>query len=109
MKHVGSAPSDDGPICKKRLIEAKQNLGPPGFVPKWTKSAWTINNTRSQCINPKCAHTQCGELTKPASDDDYLASLVYSFLKQTFRIYTAIILGVHSRQTQTTYIHTART
>ena len=31
MKHLGSVPSDDSPICKKHLIEVKQHHGTRGL------------------------------------------------------------------------------
>ena len=66
MKHLGSAPSDDSPICKKHLIEAKRHHGTPGLVPKWAGQHRQSTTPGCKCINPKCAHTQCVKLIKPA-------------------------------------------
>ena len=58
MKHLGSAPSNESPICKIHLIEAKQHHGTPGFVPKWT-------GQHGPSTTPG-HYTQCVKLIKPA-------------------------------------------
>ena len=101
MKHLGSAPSNESPICKIHLIEAKQHHGTPGFVPKWT-------GQHGPSTTPG-HYTQSVKLIKPVFVSIENSKATLGIQESTTRdIKTCTVLGIvysNSPRTGTRFCH----